>query len=69
MGMINSIKFRDEIYKRLKTTDPNSELHTILQNNPVDYNAVLQRNINEARKIKIYSNTKFQLYVNNIKKT
>ena len=61
----DSIKFRDKIDIRLKTTDP--DFHTILQNNPVDHNVVLQRNINEARKI--YSNTKFHLYVNNIKKT
>ena len=49
MTLINSIKFQDEMYKRFKTTDPDQEMHTILENNLRDDNPILQRNINEAK--------------------
>ena len=55
------------MYNHLKVTDLNSVMHIILDNNLKDYNSILQRNINEAKKM-CYNN-KFQLCVYNIKKT
>ena len=67
MRIIHLIKFRDRMYERLVTTDPDSEMHTILENILKDYNSILRRNINEAKAM--YYSTKFHLYVNDIKKT
>ena len=55
------------MYKRSKITDPDSEMHIILEKHLQDYNSILQRNINEAKKM--YYNTKSHLYVNDIMKT
>ena len=54
------------MYKRLQTINPDSEMHTILENNPKDYKSILWRNIDEAKQI--YYNIKFLLHVNDIKK-
>ena len=66
MGIINSIKFRDKMYKRLRLTNCDSPMYETLEKNLKNYNCILQRNINAAKKN--YYESKFR-YVSNIKQT
>ena len=50
MGIINSIKFRDKMYKRLRLTNCDSPMYETLEKNLKNYNCILQRNINAAKK-------------------
>ena len=67
MGIINSIKFRDKIYKRLRLTNCDSSMYETLEKNLKNYNCILQRNINAAKKN--YYESKFNRYLSNIKQT
>ena len=67
MGIINSIKFRDKMYKRLRLTNCDSPMYETLEKNLKNYNCILQRNINAAKKN--YYESKFNRYVSNIKQT
>ena len=66
-GILNSIKFRDRLYKKLRGTDPASTLHCTLQTNLRTYRSILQRNIRLA-KIAYYGE-KFNKNVSNTKET
>ena len=57
MGIINSIKFRDKMYKRLRLTNCNSPMYETLEKNLKNYNCILQRNINAAKKITMNQNS------------
>ena len=66
-GIIRSIKFRDNLYKNLKSLNPNSEGYNTTQINLNTYNKILKRTI---RSVKIeYYNHQFEKYKNDIKKT
>ena len=67
MGIINSIKFRDKMYKRLRLTNCDSPMYETLEKTLKNYNCILQRNINAAKKN--YYESKFNRYVSNIKQT
>ena len=67
MGIINSIKFRDKMYKRLRLTNCDSPMYETLEKNLKNYNSILQRNINAAKFF--YYESKFNKYVSNIKQT
>ena len=67
MGIINSIKFRDKMYKRLILTNYDSPMYETLEKNLKNYNSILQRNINAAKFF--YNESKFNKYVLNIKQT
>ena len=51
MSIINSIKFRDKMYKRLRLTNCDSPMYETLEKNLKNYNSILQRNINAAKKL------------------
>ena len=67
MGIINSIKFRDKMYKRLRLTNYDSPMYETLEKYLKNYNCILQRNINAAKKN--YYESKFNRYLSNIKQT
>ena len=68
MGIINSIKFSDKMYKRLRLTNCDSPMYETLEKNLKNYNCILQRNINAAKKN--YCESKFnRRYLSNIKQT
>ena len=48
-GIIKSIKFRDKLFMRLKSTPLNSDLHGILKTNLDTYNKILKNNIKAAK--------------------
>ena len=67
MGIINSIKFRDKMYKRLRLTNSDSPMYETLEKNLKNFNCILQRNINTAKNI--YYESKFNECISNIKQT
>ena len=67
MGIINSIKFRDKMYKCLRLITCDSPMYETLEKNLKNYNCILQRNINAAKKN--YYESNFNRYVSNIKQT
>ena len=66
-GILNSIKFRDRLYKKLRGTDPESPLYCTLHTNLRTFRSILQRNIKLA-KLNYYGN-KFNKNVSNTKQT
>ena len=48
MGIINSIKFRDTMWKRLRLTNSDFPMYETLEKNLKKFNCILQRNINNA---------------------
>ena len=67
MGIVKSMKFRDKLYKKLKATDPNTDLYNTLEINFRTYRSILQKNINAAKKAYYYDH--FKKYSDNAKKT
>ena len=67
LGILRSIKFRDDLYKRLKCTPVTSPLHPTLKVNLSTYNTILKRSIRKAKKD--YYESCFTRYENDIKKT
>ena len=67
MGILNTIKLRDKMYKRLRLTNSDSPMYETLETNLKNFNCILQRNINAA-KISYYE-SKFNKYILNIKQT
>ena len=49
-GIMNSIKFRDKLYIKLRSTDVNSEQHNKYKVNLQTYNRILKQNIRLAKK-------------------
>ena len=66
-GILNSIKFRDKLYKKTRLTDPSVIKYETLHENIKAFNSILQRNINQAKKS--YYDDKFKRYITNMKKT
>ena len=66
-GLVKSIKYRDRLYKILKSTELNSNLYSERKINLNTYNNILQRNIRAAKKS--YYSKQFDKYKNDIKST
>ena len=66
-GILNSIKFRDKLYKKTRLTDPDSKKYQTLHENLKSFYSRLQRNINQAKNS--YYDVKFKRYITNMKKT
>ena len=60
MGIMNSIKFRDKMYKRLRLTNWYSPMYETLEKKLKNYNCILQWNINAAKKN--YYESKFNMH-------
>ena len=66
-GIINSISFRDNMYRKLKQTSHDSQNFETLTINLRTYNNILKRNIKQAKKA--YYQEAFQKHQNDIKST
>ena len=66
-GIIKSIKSKDKLYKKLKSTHPDSNDYLALETNLKSYRATLQKSIRTAKSD--YYSRKFNKYRSNIKKT
>ncbi len=66
-GIIKSIHFRDNLYKKLKMTDPISPDYTIMQINLKTYNNILKTSIQALNKS--YYETLFNKFKNDIRGT
>ena len=66
-GIIHSIKFRDNLYKKLKSLNPHSEDYKITETNLNSYNLILKRSIRLAKTH--YYKYQFEKYKNDIRKT
>ena len=66
-GIIRSIRFRDKLYFKLKTSDINSPIYNTLEINLKTYNKILKKLIREAKKS--YYDTILKKYHNDIKNT
>jgi len=65
-GILNSKKFRDKLYAKVKATALNNPLYNTLKVNLTTYNRILRQNIRLAKKT--YYNSQFDKYKNDIKK-
>ena len=66
-GILKSIKFRNELYKKMRKSDPNTIEYNILSTNLNTYNRILKRSIRIAKR-RHYQNI-FNIYSGNVKKT
>ena len=66
-GILNSIKFRDKLFIKLKKLNPGSELHDHISSNLKSYNKILKKLIRQA-KIQYYSD-QFDKNKSNIRHT
>ena len=66
-GIITSIKFRDKLYRQLKSHPVNSQEYYTLKTNLKTYNTILTKNIRKAKKDYYYD--QFAKYKNDIRKT
>lgn len=66
-GIIRSIRFRDKLYSKFRSTNPNSELYNIYKVNLQTYNRILKQNIRLAKK-QFYQSC-FEKYKMDIKST
>ena len=66
-GLLNSMKFRDKLYKKYITSAPNTQIHTTLKINLKTYNKILKKIIREAKKM--YYVSCFAKFKNDIKQT
>ena len=66
-GILRSIRYRDNLYKQLKTMHPESTAHHNLKVNLQTYNRILKQNIREA-KLKYYESC-FSKYKTDMKNT
>ena len=65
-GIIKSIKFRDKLYKEMKSLDPNSSSYFTTKQNLSVYNQLLKKSIREAKTI--YYNNEFNKNRSNMRK-
>ena len=56
MGIINSIKSGDKMYKHLRLTYSDSPMYETLEKNFKNFNCIIQRNINTAKKFNMNQN-------------
>ena len=66
-GIINSIKFRDKLYHKLKSTSLDSDLYNTYKVNLNTYNKILKKAIRDAKKA--YYHNEFSKYKNDLKST
>ena len=66
-GIMRSIKFRDDLYKKLKDTDRSLEIYNTYKINLQTYNRILKQNIRQAKKSYYYEC--FHKFQRDIKKT
>ena len=66
-GLLQSIKYRDKLYKRLKLTDPNSANYDTININLKTYNGILKTSIRAAKQT--YFELCFNRFKNDIKNT
>ncbi len=66
-GILKSIEFRDNLYKKYKMTDPNTPLYVTLKTNLATYNTILKKNIRIAQKD--YYENLFNKFKNDIRGT
>lgn len=66
-SLIKSIRFRDNLYKKLKSTDPSSDNYQTLKTNLKTCNAILKKSIRQAKKA--YYESLFDKYKGNMKGT
>ena len=66
-GILNSLKFRDRLYKLFHSTDPNHSDYNTRKINLQTYNRILKQNIRQAKKL--YYVNHFNKVKNCIKKT
>ena len=66
-GILRSIRYKDKLYKNLKTTSTDSGTYTALKHNFNIYNTILKRSIRNAKKL--YYESCFNRYKNDIKNT
>lgn len=66
-GIIRSIRFRDKLYSKLRSTDPTTEKYNMYKVNLQTYNRILKQNIRLAKKI--HYQTCFDKFKKDIKST
>ena len=66
-GLLKSIKYRDNLYKRLQLTDPNSANYDTININLKTYNGILKTSIRAAKQI--YFELCFKRFKNDIRNT
>ena len=66
-GILRSIRYKDKLYKTLKTTPTDSNTYTVLKHNFNIYNAILKKSIRNAKKL--YYESCFNRYKSDIKNT
>lgn len=66
-GILRSIKFRDNLYRQLKRMDPTGNDYAQCKTRLTTYNRILKQNIRLAKKV--YYQTSFDKFKNDIKKT
>ena len=66
-GLLESIKYRDNLYKRLKLTDPKSANYDTININLETYNRILKTSIRAAKQI--YFELCFKRFKNDIRNT
>ena len=66
-GLLNSIKYRDNLYKRLQLTDQNSATYGTININLKTYNGILKKCIRAAKQI--YFELCFKRFKNDIRNT
>ena len=66
-GLLESIKYRDNLYKLLKLTDPNSANYDTININLKTYNGILKTSIRAAKQI--YFELCFKRFKNDIRNT
>ena len=67
IGILKSIKFRNDLYRRMRISPPDGEAHNIIAVNLHTYNKILRRTIRLAKRN--YYHNLFKKYSNNIKQT
>ena len=67
LGLLKSIRYRDKLYKTLKTTRPESSKYFAIRINLTTYNTILKKSIRTAKRI--HYESCFNKFKNNIKKT
>ena len=57
-GIIHSIKYRDNLYMKLKSAETNDDNYNTLKINLNTYNKILKKSIREAKKTYFYNSFK-----------
>ena len=66
-GILNSIRFRDKLYFKFKSSNPSSPQYAVHKTNLATYNKILNTSIREAKQS--YYDSEFQKYKGDIKNT